>query len=423
MMLTICYGFLVVGAVCACMTALWWLGVRRRRFIGISLIAGVAGSLAVCLPVSLGTAHFMCLVFLALFLLVILTQPEGSTADGIAASAVACACYGMIQETVGVVVCLEMVSLFFRFMLLLLLVAAELFLGYMVTKASFGKDWREYFSGEEQESGNRGAVLRFLGGMAFYGLCCALPVVADCYFWPVLLLEWFGFFGGLALWSLLLANRKERQTLQNEKQYRDEMQSYMSVIRSQRHDYNFHVQTLQGLLRKKDYQACESYLEDLMRDAVWVNHLLPLADAAVSALILSFQSRAMQSGIHMEIAIENDLSQIATNVYETNKVIGNLLQNALEETRKLKDKSYGIRLSVLKRGEFCLISVSNRFENGDPMAAYQVGHSGKYGHEGIGIASITALAARYEGTVYSRIEGDVIFFVAKIPLRIGKGAS
>ena len=194
----------------------------------------------------------------------------------------------------------------------------------------------------------------------------------------------------------------------------------MSVIRSQRHDYNFHVQTIYGLVERKDYAACEAYLNELLKDSISVNRLLSLSDTATSALILSFQSQASQAGIQMEISIENNLSQIVTNVYETNKIIGNLLQNALDETELLSDKSYGIRLSILKRGEFCIIRVSNRTRSKAPMEQYQVGISSKTGHEGIGIASIRHLALRYGGTVYSRMEGDIIHFVAKIPLTLAK---
>lgn len=54
------------------------------------------------------------------------------------------------------------------------------------------------------------------------------------------------------------------------------------------------------------------------------------------------------------------------------------------------------------------------------MGTYRVGRSSKEGHEGIGIASIQALAAKYGGVVYSRMEGDIIFFVAKLPLQLYK---
>lgn len=284
--------------------------------------------------------------------------------------------------------------------------------------------WQEFVEGQNVGLDDAKQLMMEFGVFfAVYGGCLVFPAVAGSDSLPVVCLEWPVFFGGLCLIDLMIVNRRERMNVLTEKQYRDEMQTYMSVIRSQRHDYNFHVQTLHGLLIRKDYDACERYLNELLEDSIEMNQILPLRDAAVSALILSFKSKAAQSGIRMDISIENDLSQIATNVYETNKVIGNLLQNAIDETELAADKSYGIRLSVFKRGEFCMISVSNRVSSADPMEAYQMGHSSKAGHEGIGIASIQALVSRYGGVVYSRMEKDVIFFVAKLPLRLFKEES
>lgn len=38
----------------------------------------------------------------------------------------------------------------------------------------------------------------------------------------------------------------------------------------------------------------------------------------------------------------------------------------------------------------------------------------------MGLSSIKALAARYRGTVYTQLEGNVIHFVAKIPINYAK---
>ena len=158
-----------------------------------------------------------------------------------------------------------------------------------------------------------------------------------------------------------------------------------------------------------------------------MNAVLPVKDAAISALVHNFQLLAAREGIELYIDIQNDLSQIVTNVYETNKIISNLLQNALDETVTHKDKSYGIRLSVLKRGEYCVIRVSNELEEtvDDPQSLgriYQQGYSTKHGHDGVGLSSIRTLAARYQGTVYTQIEGKVIHFVAKIPINYAKSS-
>ena len=152
-----------------------------------------------------------------------------------------------------------------------------------------------------------------------------------------------------------------------------------------------------------------------------MNAVLPIQDPAISAMIHNFQTLAAREGIQLRIDVETDLVQIATNVYETNKILSNLLQNAIDETAAHRDKSYGIDLTVLKRGEYCVIRVSNQLEDRRMTAEelgriYQQGYTTKQGHEGVGLSSIRLLAARYHGTVYTQLEGSVIHFVAKIPI-------
>lgn len=416
----ISYSFLGVGAAGACFLAFWWLGTERRRSMALSLVAGIICGLSTCLNLNMEMSAAVCFLFLMLFI-PIMMQPGYVVIDVVAAVSIACSCFGMLQMTIGTLLKIETISIFFRIILIVICLSGAVLICRLMSEEFPSTGWQEYFVENETMENVRRPLMIELGFLfVCYGLCLGIPAVTGIYSLTVMCLTWFVFFGGLKLINLIISSRKEKNAILTEKQYRDEMQTYMSVIRSQRHDYNFHVQTLHGLLLRKDYAACEEYLEELLKDSIAMNQLLPLQDAAISALILSFQSKAAQSGIRMEISIENDLSQIATNVYETNKVIGNLLQNAIDETEMLPDKSYGIKLSILKRGEFCIINVSNRTRYENPMENYQIGSSSKMGHEGIGIASIQALAARYGGVVYSRMEKDIIYFVAKLPLRVIK---
>lgn len=242
--------------------------------------------------------------------------------------------------------------------------------------------------------------------------CAALSLLGGVVFW-------FG------VWLMLLMNdyQKERATVQTEQQYRSEMQSFLNVIRSQRHDYNFHVQALAGLINEGNLDECRRYVNNLVKDSAQMNTILPVKDPAIGALIFSFRSMAMEYGIELHLDIQNDLSSVVTSVYETNKVIGNLLQNAIDEVRTHKDKSFGIHLYILKRGENCIIHVANKVMPKDAPSTYmeeiyQPGHTTKEGHEGIGLNSIQNLLRRYRGVVYSRLEGDIIHFIAKIPMEL-----
>lgn len=226
----------------------------------------------------------------------------------------------------------------------------------------------------------------------------------------------------------MAAYRQEWLTTLIDRDYRNEMQVFLNVIRSQRHDYNFHVQALAGLVNDGNLEECRRYLNNLVQDSVDLNTILPIKDPAIAALIFSFRTMALEDGIELHLDIQNNLSCVVTSVYETNKVIGNLLQNAIDEVRTHQDKSYGIHLYILKRGENCVIHVANKLS---PKAApetylqnlFSSGCSTKEGHEGIGLSSIRNLLSRYRGIVYARLEDDIIHFVAKIPLKLQGGES
>ena len=237
-------------------------------------------------------------------------------------------------------------------------------------------------------------------------------------------------FGGAAFWLgvwlmiLLPALRKEKTAVEAEQQYRGEMQSFLNVIRSQRHDYNFHVQTIAGLIRQGQVDECLRYVNALEEDSAIMNAVLPIKDPAISAMIHNFQILSAREGISLYIDIHYNLGQIATNVYETNKIISNLLQNAIDEVSTHEDKSYGIHLTILKRGEFCVIRTSNKLKrvpgSEELGQIYQQGYTTKRGHDGVGLSSVRTLLTRYHGTIYTQLEEDVIHFVARVPINYAK---
>ncbi len=318
-------------------------------------------------------------------------------------------------------------------MLLVCFVSSVLCIGTYAMRGMFpAKGWRECFTGTEKDdvSVRRWQIHLPLGLMAMleivllYGMDTPSSLHgAAVLFAAGAALCW----GTLYTVSLTVAYRRERLTTLIDQDYRNEMQSFMSVIRSQRHDYNFHVQALTGLIDAGNINECRQYLHHLVQDSAAMNVILPVKDPAIGALIFSFRTMAMEYGIELHMDIQNDLSCVVTSVYETNKVIGNLLQNAMDEVKTHKDKSFGIHLYILKRGENCIIHVANRITPREDAEAYIRGmyspdSSTKAGHEGIGLSSVRNMLRRYRGVVYSRIDGDVIHCFAKIPLRMEGGA-
>lgn len=313
------------------------------------------------------------------------------------------------------------------------LIYAALFLAitYLIKNRFPAENWREYDTNEYPEP-ERIYIKRWhiytvimLGSMISTALMWLTDGLNPNTFFPAGMGIFASFWCEVGLLVLMHAYKKERIEILLDRQYRDEMQSFMNVIRSQRHDYNFHVQTIAGLLREGNLEECLKYTDALEKDSAIMNSMLPVRDPAISAMIHNFHILAVRESIPFYVDIQNDLTKIATNVYETNKIISNLLQNAIDEVKEHKDKSYGIHLTILKRGEYIMIRVSNEVDSLQMDLTrmediYRQGYSTKQGHEGVGLCSIRQLAARYRGTVYTRMEGNVIHFVAKIPINFAK---
>ena len=309
------------------------------------------------------------------------------------------------------------------------LIAAALVLYLAVSFRQYfpDKDWESCFNTLPPEPHKLSIRIWYIYGCI--GVSCAamvggrmllpvLPVSASLIAALTFVSLWFA---AIFCAILMIHYRQETITVLLEQQYRSEVQSFMNVIRSQRHDYNFHVQIIAGLVNEGNLEACRKYVNEMVQDSMTMNNVLPIKDPATSALVNSFQTLAAREGIKLHIDIRNDLSHVVTNVYETNKVISNLLQNAIDEVKKHDDKSYGIWLYIIKRGEYCIIHVANTFqEKISPedyiKNMYKPGYTTKLGHDGVGLSSVRTLLERYGGVIYTRVEENIIHFVAKIPL-------
>ena len=290
-------------------------------------------------------------------------------------------------------------------------------------------DWQEIFQTYASKEGKEPRLQQMylipaMTCVLLIGLCQLLWV--GSYIGCALLCVLGGSVFWLSVWLMVVIHdyEKERKSLLAEQQYRSEMQSFLNVIRSQRHDFNFHVQTIAGLIRQDKIEDCRRYINALEEDVAIMNAVLPVRDPAISALIHNFRLMAVRQGTELHVDIHYDLSQIATNVYETNKIISNLLQNAIDEVSTHEDKSHGIWLTILKRGEYCVIRVSNKLKAAlsqeDLSNIYRQGYTTKHGHEGVGLSSLRTLIGRYKGVIYTQVEGDEIQFIVRVPINCAK---
>lgn len=204
-----------------------------------------------------------------------------------------------------------------------------------------------------------------------------------------------------------------------DRQYQSELVNFMHIIRSQRHDFNFHLQAISGMLDDKKYSECSDYVKTMVMETSVMNEILPLYHPAIGALLHTFREISAQKGIKLEIQIFYNLDNTPCTVYEMNKVIGNLVQNAIDEIESNRNNEPWVKIMILKRGGNCLIKVSNKISRdiSDYKNIFKAGYSTKQAHEGIGLTTVQKIVSKYGGSIYLEFEGDTIHFIAQIPIR------
>ena len=209
---------------------------------------------------------------------------------------------------------------------------------------------------------------------------------------------------------------------EQEKQHQAELESFIKMIRAQRHDFNLHVHAINGLIDAKKYDECREYVTKMVAETEYVNEVLPIYDTSISAMMYAYRSDAESKGIHMYFEITNNLKGLAPEPYEINRIIGNLLQNAIDEVSSSKDRDYGIHVKIYGNNGGSVIDVSNKFFGDITKLShfFDYNYSGKDKHEGLGLTTVQRIAESYKGVAYVETDEDIIHFIVRLPKKTYK---
>ncbi|WP_391207614.1 sensor histidine kinase [Psychrobacillus sp. L4] len=233
----------------------------------------------------------------------------------------------------------------------------------------------------------------------------------------------------LSIWSIIVCisllfflrnainNKYERMQFFLDKQYQKDLLSFYSIIRSQRHDFNFHLTAMYGLIQNKRYDDCKVYIDGMVKDAYEINDLLPLHHPAIGAMLNAFKELAADKGIKINYYILDDLRNMPCSVYEMNKILGNLIQNAIDEYEYPKQAQNVIEVEIKSEKMNLVIVVGNSTSVMEESLnhIFQIGYSTKPAHEGLGLPTVQKIISKYNGVIYPELEEGFISFVVKIP--------
>ena len=158
------------------------------------------------------------------------------------------------------------------------------------------------------------------------------------------------------------------------------------------HDFANIVSTLDGFIENNDMHGLKNYFNEVKKDYQITNNLSILNPRIINnpgiySLLNNKYFKATNLGISFDIEYFLDFNTIDVNLYELSRILGIIIDNAIEEAEKCDSKI--VKLSFLRetRNNRAIITVQNTYSNKnvDIEKIFDKGESGKNQHSGIGL--------------------------------------
>lgn len=150
----------------------------------------------------------------------------------------------------------------------------------------------------------------------------------------------------LAVLKRLLESEYRAMLFKQQARAAEEIRELVRDLRSARHDFINHLQTVYGLLQLKKADSALGYLAEIIRETQTAALLLNLKLPEAAALLQAKANQAAALGINFILNVQSDLEQIAIPVQQFNSVLGNLIDNAFEAVLGLMPEERFVKVAI-----------------------------------------------------------------------------
>ena len=189
--------------------------------------------------------------------------------------------------------------------------------------------------------------------------------------------------------------------LEQEKENNKILKEMQDELRGFRHDFSNIICTIGGYVQLKDMDGLNKYYSQIQKDIIKVNNLGALNtdsinNPAVFVLIASKYSKALEFGIEMNINVFLDLNTLNMKIYEFTRVLGILLDNAIEAAKECNEKIINLEIRKESNRNRQILLIENTYNNKeiDTEKIYEKNYSTKKGNSGLGLWEVRQILKR-----------------------------
>ena len=188
------------------------------------------------------------------------------------------------------------------------------------------------------------------------------------------------------------------QKLESAEEYNRSLRILHDSVRAFKHDFDNIVTTIGGYIRTNDMNGLKDYYVQLEDDCQRVNNLYLLNpeiinnDGIYNLLTKKYQE-ADSKDIKVNMTFLLDLSNLHMKIYEFARILGILLDNAIEASSECEEKIINIDFRNDQKNSRQLITIENTYKdkNVDTEKIFEKGISSKEKHTGLGLWEVRNL--------------------------------
>ena len=180
--------------------------------------------------------------------------------------------------------------------------------------------------------------------------------------------------------------------LQSAEEYNNTLRILHDNVRAFKHDFDNIVTTIGGFIKTNDMKGLQKYYLELEDDCQRVNNLYILNPEVVNNdgiynLLTKKYYEAESKNIKVNITFLLDLSTLNMKIYEFARILGILLDNAIEASSECEEKIINLSFRDDSKNSRQLITIENTYNNKDvdTEKIFEKGVSGKDQHTGLGL--------------------------------------
>ena len=214
------------------------------------------------------------------------------------------------------------------------------------------------------------------------------------------------------VFKLFLTNQK----LETAEEYNKKLSSLNDSIRSFKHDFDNTLTTIGGFIRTNDMEGLKKYYLELEDDSQRVNNLYILNPEIVNNngiynLITQKYGKAEEKNIKVNITFLLDLSTLKMKIYEFARILGILLDNAIEASAESNEKIINMTFRNDIKNSAQIITIENSYKDKtvNTEEIFQKGITGKENHQGLGLWKVKKIVDKNSNVYLFTNKNDKFF--------------